>query len=133
MRSRIKETFHLLTLSGIECVVHCTHLSKFSGLRSLTDDTIAAMMKAKAIRELVKGANHHEQQCQSFPEILDKDRLRVHTACYKKFTLINSDKKYLDTTSKTPIADSRRSSARLPQESRQKGSSILHQLSVLCE
>ena len=126
MRSGIKETFHLLTLSGMEYVVHCTHLSKFSGLRSLTDDTIAAMMNAKAIRELEKRANHHEQQCQSFPEILDKDRLKVHTACYKKFTLINSDKKYLDTTSKTPIANSTRSSARLPQEFCQKGSSILH-------
>ena len=53
-------------------------MSKYSGLRSLTDDTIAAIMKAKVIRELVKGANHHEQQCQRLPEMLDKDRLKVH-------------------------------------------------------
>ena len=46
----------------MKCVVHYTHLSKYSGLRSLTDDTNAAMMKAKVMRELVKGANHHEQQ-----------------------------------------------------------------------
>ena len=104
----------------MECVVRYTHLSKYSGLRSLTDDTIAAIMKAKAIQELVKGANHHEQQCQSLPVILDKDRFKVHPECYKKFTLINSNKKYLDTTSKTPIGDSTRSSACLSQEFRQK-------------
>ena len=116
----------------MECVVQYTHLSKYSGLRSLTDDTIAAMMKAKAIRELVKGANHHEHPCQILPEILDKDRLKVHPECYK-FTLINSTKKYLDITSKTPIGECTRSSVRLSQELRQKGSSILHQRSALSE
>ena len=72
-------------------LVRYTHLSKYTGLTSLRNDTITAMMEAKAIRELVI-SNHHEQQCESPPETLDKGRLKVHPECYKKFTLIIATK-----------------------------------------
>ena len=48
-------------------------------------------------------------------ETIDKDRLKVHPKCYNKLILINRNKKYLDTTSKTPIGDSKLSSAPLPK------------------
>ena len=108
----------------MECVLHYNHLSKYSGLRSLKDDTIAAIRKAKSIRELVKGANHHEQQCQGLPETLDKGRHKVHPECYKKFTLINSNKTYANIASETPThdrADAIRSSLRVSQEFQQRG------------
>ena len=116
----------------MECAVHYTRLSKYSGLRSLTDNTIAAVMKAKAMGELVRGASHHEQQYHSLPEILDEDRLKVHPECYKKFTLINTNK-HIWIPQKTPINDSTRSSACLFKEFRQTRSSISHQLIVLCQ
>lgn len=112
----------------MECLVHYRHLSKYSSLRSLTDETIAALTKAKSIRERVKGVNHHEEQSQGLPETLDKDKHKVHPECYKKFTLINSNQKHANITSEAHVSDSTdatRCSLRLSQEFHQRGNSIL--------
>ena len=69
--------------------MHYNLLSNYSGLRSLTDDTTAAITKAKSIRELVKGTNRRELQCEGIPEVLDKDRHKaVEGKCRSCLTFI---------------------------------------------
>ena len=125
----------------MECVVHYTHLSKYSGLRSSTDCKNCCYDEGNCDTRIGNSRigkdsftmNSNAKVLAIAKETIDKDRLKVHPKCCNKLILINRNKKYLDTTSKTPIGDSKLSSAPLPQEFCQTGSSILRQPSVLCK
>ena len=49
-----------------------------------------AIPKGKTIRESIGGQNHLQQQCNSIPTRIDKEKHQLHRECYLKFTLVNN-------------------------------------------
>ena len=73
------------------CIVHYPDLDNYSALKDVSTVNERRIKEAKALRETLKGRNHHEEQCNLIPATIDPSKHAVHLdPCYKRFTLIIS-------------------------------------------
>ena len=64
---------------------------KYSCLGNISENAYQRILETKTIREELRGANFHREQCLNVPDVLDPAVHAVHlNPCYKKFTLIIS-------------------------------------------
>ena len=85
----------------MECIVHYPGHQNYSKLKSLSEINKKKILEAKQLRESLKGSNHHEEQCGAIPAVFSSsDQLHLEP-CYKKFTLILSQKKELSAESRS--------------------------------
>ena len=74
----------------MECIIHYFGLKSYSKLKPVSSINEEAILKTKSIRESTGGQNQHQQQCNSIPTTIDKEKHQLHRECYLKFTLVNS-------------------------------------------
>lgn len=76
-----------MTNSGETCIVHYRHLCiENQNLIPLSKDTYARLIDARDCRIRLGGANCHEFQIKSIPELFTLGEHYVHSQCYKNFT-----------------------------------------------
>ena len=71
----------------MKCLIHYFGLKSYSKLKPVSSVNEEAILKAKSICESIGGQNHHQQQCNSIPASIDKEKHQLHCEC---FTLVNS-------------------------------------------
>ena len=91
----------------MECIIHYFGLKSYSKLKPVSSINEEAILKTKSIRESTGGQNQHQQQCNSIPTTIDKEKHQLHRECYLKFTLVNSK----NPVEKSEMRKSSRSSA----------------------
>ena len=74
----------------MECIIHYFGLKSYSKLKPVSSINEEAILKTKSIRESTGGQNQHQQQCNSIPTTIDKEKHQLYRECYLKFTLVNS-------------------------------------------
>ena len=89
----------------MECIILYFGLKSYSKLKPVSSINEEAILKAKSIHESIGGQNHHQQQCNSIPTTIEKEKDQFHWECYK-FSLVNR---------KNPVekSESRKSSSKL--------------------
>ena len=69
-----------------KCVVHYEHIDASPRVVPLDNDKFQTLWRAKEVREILGGENHHPDQCSTVPGTLHPATQGAHTECYKKFT-----------------------------------------------
>ena len=69
----------------MECIIHYFGLKSYSKLKPVSSINEEAILKTKSIRESTGGQNQHQQQCNSIPTTIDKEKhqgmlLEIHTS-----------------------------------------------------
>ena len=76
------------------CIVHYPDYDTYSQLKVITPNNEIRLREAKERRTQLLGENYHNEQCDTIPDVIDQEKHCIHSApCYKKFTLIISDKR----------------------------------------
>ena len=67
------------------CVVHYKNHTKYSNVKTLSEENKIRIQSAKKLRESLGEDNNHEEQCCNIPETFD-DVHGIHLEpCYKKY------------------------------------------------
>ena len=72
------------------CITHYQHLESYSKSKEISVANEIRIKNSVVLREQLLGRNHHEEQCNSIPKIIDRSKYAIHPECYKRFTLILS-------------------------------------------
>ena len=96
------------------CIVHYEGKEYYSPVKEISTLNEAKIRSAKEERIRLGGENHHEEQCNMIPDIINESHGIHSTPCYKKFTLILSHDKI---KSNTVTSTERRNSLRQPSSS----------------
>ena len=93
------------------CIVHYAGYESYTKLKCISAVNESKIREANALRYQVGGENHHKQQCDLVPEVIDHFKHGIHLEpCYKKYTLIVSQRSK-DTTSPPDVRASLRLSS----------------------
>ena len=76
----------------MECINYYSGLKSYSKFKPVSSINEEVILKAKSIRESIGGQSHHQQQSNSTPTPIDKEKHQFHQECYLKFTLVNNKK-----------------------------------------
>ena len=97
-----------MDIPKLNCLFHYKlNDAKYSEIIQIYTRSINRIREAKVLREEKGGRNHHQEQCDSIPEVIDNNVHGVHLEpCYKKFTHIISEAL---TETNQPHADPRKS------------------------
>ena len=87
--------FFLQLMAALSCIIHYSvKNSKYDEIKPLSQINIEKIQQAKDIRIEVGGANHHREQCELIPEIIDpKKTWSSLVSLLQKFTQIISKEK----------------------------------------
>ena len=95
------------------CIVHYPGYDTYFQLHVITPNNEIRLREAKECRTQLLGENYHKEQCDTIPNVIDQEKHCIDSApCYKKFTLIISDKRAIKKTTEASD-DNRRTSNRI--------------------
>ena len=82
-------------MANLECIIHYELKDKtYSDIKEVSDVNWEKIKQAKEIRISKGGVNHHKQQCDLVPDVLDPELHGIHNRpCYGNFTMIISKEK----------------------------------------
>ena len=85
-------------MDDLSCIVHYNDRdARYSKIKPVSSINKTKINAAKSLRESLGGVHHHKEQCDLIPETINEMKHRIHLEpCYKKFTIILSQKDVLN-------------------------------------
>ena len=91
-------------MDDLSCIVHYNGRdARYSKIKPVSSIDKTKINAAKSLRESLGGVHHHKEQCDLIPETINGMKHRIHLEpCYKKFTIILSQKDVLNLSPPPP-------------------------------